>query len=529
MAYQPARLEAYPGRSLQRYRKDSSLGNRKAKAVKKSAEGILPRPNQWEGLNLLTIKDVAKMRKDKEQQKKEEWQQLKLFSPSVEPANTVGSRTTKGKRSGVELSSRLEQQRALTKNILERVVDYGNIDKAYRKVNANKGIGGIDGMDTGELRTWLGNHFQLLQGQILSGTYQVAPVRKAEIPKPNGGVRMLGIPTVKDRLVQQAIYQELSHYYEPYFSEHSYGFRPGRNAGQAILQASEYIAEGKGWVVDIDLEKFFDKVNHDRLMQRLGKGIGDKRLLRLINSYLKSGIMIDGIVEQRVQGTPQGSPLSPLLSNIILDELDMELEKRGLSFCRYADDCNIFVSSKKAGERVLKSITQYIEKKLKLKVNREKSGVRRCSEVEFLGYTILQDGKIRVADASVKRLKMKIREITKRNRGARLDQIIKELNSVIIGWTNYFNLANSWLTTFRDLDSWIRRRLRCYRLKQCGRKYTIYKFLRSLDIPEGTSWNVVMYSQGWWGMTSKVAVNKSMNLEWFARKGLQSLMTRMSG
>lgn len=469
------------------------------------------------------------MRKDKMQQKNQKCRQLKLFTNTGEPYLSSTSGTGEKEEKGVELSSRLEQQRSLTENILERIVDYGNIDKAYRQVRANKGSGGTDGMNTEELRTWIGNHLQLLQEQILSGTYQVDPVRKVEIPKPNGGARMLGIPTVKDRLVQQAIYQELSRYYEPYFSEHSYGFRPGRNASQAILQACEYIAEGKGWVVDIDLEKFFDKVNHDRLMQRLGKGIGDKRLLRLINSYLKSGIMTDGIVEQRVQGTPQGSPLSPLLSNIILDELDRELEKRGLSFCRYADDCNIFVCSKKAGERVLRSITQYIEKKLKLKVNRDKSGVRRCSEVKFLGYTILQDGKIRVADASVKRLKMRIKEITKRNRGVRLDQIIKELNTVIIGWTNYFNLANSWLTTFRDLDSWMRRRLRCYLLKQCGRKYTIYKFLRSFDIPEGTSWNVVMYSQGWWVMTSKVAVNKSMNLDWFARKGLQSIMTRMAG
>lgn len=338
---------------------------------------------------------------------------------------------------------------------------------------------------------------------------------------------MLGIPTVKDRLIQQAIHQELSRWYEPHFSDYSYGFRPGRNAGQAILQASRYIAQGKEWVVDIDLEKFFDTINHDRLMQRLSKGIGDKRLLRLINAYLKTGIMTNGLTEQRIAGTPQGSPLSPLLSNIVLDELDRELEKRGLSFCRYADDCNIFVGSQKAGERVLASLTDFIEKKLKLKVNREKSGVRHCSDVKFLGYTVLPEGKIRVADKSIERFKSKVKELTKRNRGIKLERIVKELNTVITGWANYFHLANCWLSTIRDLDGWIRRKLRCYRLKQCGRKYTIFKFLRTFDIPVNTSWNVVMYSQGWWKMSDKVAVRNAMSPKWFAQIGLQSLLVRM--
>lgn len=504
--------------------------------MKKSAEGIVgtdtsQQPKEKVKVGGLTkysrpesinIKDEVTMRKDKRQQKNN---QLELFTN--EPVGWKCGGTIKETETGVELSSRLEHQRALTTTILERVVDYMNLDKAYRQVRANGGSSGIDGMDTESLRVWMGNNIKELQREILEGSYSPEAVRKVEIPKPNGGKRMLGIPTVKDRLIQQAIHQELVRWYEPHFSEHSYGFRPGRNAGQAILQASEYVAEGKEWVVDIDLEKFFDKINHDRLMQRLSKGVGDKRLLRLINAYLQTGMMADGLVEQRVSGTPQGSPMSPLLSNIVLDEMDRELEKRGLSFCRYADDCNIFVNSRKAGERVLASLTGFIEKKLKLKVNREKSGVRHCSDVKFLGYTILPEGKIRVADKTIERFKSKVKELTKRNRGVKLEQIVKELNAVITGWTNYFHLANTWLSTFRDLDGWIRRKLRCYRLKQCGRRYTIYKLLRSFDIPVNTSWNVVMYSQGWWAMSNKTAVNKAMSPKWFASKGLQSLSARM--
>jgi len=338
---------------------------------------------------------------------------------------------------------------------------------------------------------------------------------------------MLGIPTLKDRLIQQSIHQQLNRYYDPLFSESSFGFRPGRSAHQAIIQSSKYVASGREWVVDIDLENFFDKVNHDRLMQRLSKGIGDKRLLRLIKTYLRTGIMEGGLVRQRTSGTPQGSPLSPLLSNIVLDELDKELEKRGHSFCRYADDCNIYVKSKKAGERVMESLMKFIEQKLKLKVNRQKSGVRYCSEVKFLGYTLLSGGGIRVSDFSIKRLKDKIRTTTQRNRGVKFAQVIKELNTQIRGWTNYFRLAGSWLSTYRSIDSWIRRKLRCYRLKQLGRKYTIYKFLRKFDVPINTSWNVVIYAGGWWNMSNKQAVNKVMGLEWFARIGLQSIHAQM--
>ena len=468
------------------------------------------------------------MRKNRKQRKNENRWQLELFErregKSVEsPTDGIG----KGINTEVELLSRLERQRTLTENILERIVDYGNLNKSYRKTVRNGGSGGIDGMEVKEFGGWLGKEINNLRKSLLNEQYGVSPVRRAEIPKPSGGKRALGIPTVKDRFIQQAIYQELSPYYEPYFSENSYGFRPGRSAHQAIEQASTYIKEGKEWVVDIDLENFFDKINHDRLMQRLSKGIGDKRLLRLINAYLKAGMMEGGLSEQRITGTPQGSPLSPLLSNIVLDELDKELERRGHSFCRYADDCNIYVRSKKAGERIMNKIIKYIERKLKLKVNRSKSGVRHCSEVKFLGYTIMTGGGIRVADKSITLLKNKIREITRRNRGVKFEQVIKELNTVLVGWTNYFRLANRWLSTFRELDGWIRRKLRCHRLKRCGRKHTIYKLLRSLGVPESKSWNVVMYSHGWWNMSKKMAVGHAMNSKWFAQMGLQSLTLRM--
>lgn len=435
--------------------------------------------------------------------------------------------TGTGSLNRVELLSLSERQRTLTENLLERIVDYENLKRAYKQVESNGGSSGVDKMEVEELRQWLGKNLSNLRETLLLEKYQVSAVRKVEIPKPTGGLRMLGIPTVKDRLIQQAIHQQLSRYYEPYFSDHSYGFRPNRSAHQAVLQATEYIKEGKEWVVDIDLEKFFDKINHDRLMQRLSKRIGDKRLLRLINAYLKAGMMEEGLVEQRTAGTPQGGPLSPLLSNIVLDELDRELESRGHSFCRYADDCNIYVKSRKAGERVMGSVVKFIEKKLKLKVNHSKSGVRHCTEVKFLSYTLLPEGGRRVADKTINRLKDRIREITRRNRGVEFEQVIKELNVVIIGWTNYFRLADKWLSTLRDLDGWIRRKLRCYKLKQCGRKYTIYKMLRSFDIPEGMSWNVVMYSQGWWDMSGKEAVNHAMNLNWFALQGLQSVYLRI--
>lgn len=468
------------------------------------------------------------MRKSKSQ-KNEASQQLEIFNwQAGELAGTTSGGTGRRPLNREELLSVLEKQRTLTVNLIERISEDGNLKRAYEQVARNDGSSGIDGMEVKELGHWLGGNIQELRAMLQTEQYEVSAVRKVEIPKPDGGKRMLGIPTVKDRLVQQAIHQEMNRYYEPLFSDSSFGFRPGRSTHDAVRQSVEYIKEGKEWVVDIDLEKFFDKINHDRLMQRLSKGIGDKKLLRLIRAFLKSGIMDHGLAEQRIAGTPQGGPLSPLLSNIVLDELDKELESRNHSFCRYADDCNIYVKSRKAGERVMTSMIDYIENKLKLKVNREKSGVRHCSDVKFLGFTLMSDGGIRVADKSIERLKNRIREITKRNRGVRFDTLIKELNATIIGWTNYYRLANTWLTTFRTLDEWIRRKLRCYRLKQCGRRYSIFKFLYSRDIPKQKCWNAIMYTQGWWKLSSKQAVNQAMNLTWFHQFGLQSFYVRMS-
>jgi RNA-directed DNA polymerase len=457
-------------------------------------------------------------------QKVSEAVQLKLFTTThgeLHPAQDGGTVVERISRD--ELLSLLSRQLTLTNNLLERIVDYVNLIKASRRVVSNGGSIGIDGMETSALPQWLESNLSTLQTSLLEGSYEVSAVRKVEIPKPNGGKRTLGIPTVKDRLIQQAIHQELNRFYDPLFSTHSYGFRPGRSAHQAVLKASEYVKAGKEWVVDIDLEKFFDKINHDRLMQRLSKGIGDKTLLRLIRSYLTAGVMEGGLSTQRISGTPQGGPLSPLLSNVVLDELDKELESRGHDFCRYADDCNIFVGSKKAGERVMLSMIDFIENKLKLKVNLKKSGVRHCSEVKFLGYTLLEGGQIRVSDQSIERLKDTFRRITRRNRGVSFASIISELNTIIRGWSNYYRLANSWLTQFRELDSWLRRKLRCYRLKQCGRPYTIYKFLRSQGIKESSSWNVVMYSHGWWNMSKKEAVNRAMPNRWFFHLGLLSI------
>ncbi|OEU64969.1 MAG: group II intron reverse transcriptase/maturase [Desulfobacterales bacterium PC51MH44] len=406
--------------------------------------------------------------------------------------------------------------------LLDTVVSPINLNQAYKAVKRNGGAAGIDGMQVEELGEWLNEHCQSVITEILSEDYQPQAVLGVEIPKPNGGTRLLGIPTVVDRMLQQAIHEQLNKLYDPLFSEHSYGFRPGRSAHDAIEQASQYIKSGYEWVVDIDLKSFFDTIHHDRLMQRLSKGIGDKRLLRLIRRYLRAGLMQDGLESQRISGTPQGGPLSPLLSNIVLDELDKELEKRGHNFCRYADDCNIYVRSEVAGNRVLRSITRFIEKKLKLKVNREKSGVRHCSQVKFLGYTIMPEGKIRIADKSITRFKKKIKQITKRNRGMSFTSVLEEVNVVMRGWVGYFRLADTWLP-WRELDGWIRRRLRCYRLKQCGRVYTVFKFLRSLGVNESKAWNAVIYGGGWWHFSTKVTCQNAMNLSWFEGQGLYSL------
>lgn len=346
--------------------------------------------------------------------------------------------------------------------MLEAIMDRRNIEKALVQVMRNKGSAGVDGMQTDELRDYLNTSYQQLRHMVVEGSYQPNPVRKVEIPKPQGGKRMPGIPTVLDRLLQQAISQWLSQFYEPHFSTHSYGFRPNRNTHQAVKHAQTLLNEGRKWVIELDLEKFFDKVNHDKLVSMLSQKVKDKATLQLIHKYLRSGIMEGGLISQRTEGTPQGSPLSPLLSNIILDELDKELTKRGHSFVRYADDCSIYVKSEKSAQRVLHNITKYIEESLLLKVNKEKSKVSQPVNSYLLGFSFYRhkgEWKIRIGDKSQKRIKEKCKTITKRNNGLSLQQKVEKLAPIIQGWVNYFSIAKA-KSILIGLDKYVRTRLR---------------------------------------------------------------------
>jgi len=358
------------------------------------------------------------------------------------------------------------QSPAGTERLMEEVCERRNAKKALKKVQANKGAPGIDGMTVGQLPGFLRKHWPMLRSKLLDGSYEPKPVRKVEIPKPSGGLRQLGIPCVLDRFVQQAVMQVLQKQWDPTFSEHSYGFRPGRSAHQAVAQAQQYVAEGYEHVVDIDLEKFFDRVNHDMLMSRVAKRVSDKRLLRLLRAFLNAGIMDGGRVNPpQDAGVPQGGPLSPLLSNLFLDDLDRELERRGHRFVRYADDCNIYVRSERAGHRVMDTIKRYLGKKLKLKVNEKKSKVARVNRVKFLGFRIVMSrrrGPRRgIAKESLERFKRQVRELTGRSRGRSLDRLIQELSKYLAGWRGYYGHCET-PKVLRDLDSWIRRRLRCY-------------------------------------------------------------------
>jgi RNA-directed DNA polymerase len=397
-----------------------------------------------------------------------------------------------------------------------------NIKQAYKQVKKNKGVAGIDQMPVGEFAAWYAENGETLLSTIYNGRYEPQGVKQVEIPKPNGGKRKLGIPTVTDRIIQQAIAQVLSPIYERKFSDHSYGFRPNRSAHQALKKGSDYVAEGRYYVVDMDLRTFFDVVNHDRLLYRLSLTIGDKTLLGLIRKYLQSGIMIDGLVSQRTEGTPQGSPLSPLLSNIVLDELDKELEKRGHKFVRYADDFNIYVRSQAAGERVMESVSRFIESKLKLIVNKEKSQVCEVNQTNFLGYTIQKDGNLSIAKKSIDRFKEKVRKITRRNRGVKFEQVIAELIPVMRGWLNYFRHARC-KRLLKTLDSWIRRKLRCYRLKQCKRTITLQQFLKSRGVETWQSWILALSGKGHWRKSGCPQMHRALSNKWFDEIGLYNL------
>lgn len=415
-----------------------------------------------------------------------------------------------------------QQGRALAEELMAIVCSSQNLKQAYKQVKRNKGVAGIDQMPTGKFADWFIAEGGSLIRDLLHGDYQPQGVKQVEIPKAKGGMRKLGIPTVRDRIIQQAIAQVLSPIYEREFSRYSYGYRPGRNAQQALQQAGAYVTEGREVVVDMDMKSFFDEVNHDRLMYELSTKVGDKILLRLIRKYLQSGILQGGLISQRTKGTPQGSPLSPLLSNIVLDELDKELEKRGHCFVRYADDFSIYVRSQAAGERVKKSISAFITNKLKLKVNEEKSVVCEVDKTVLLGHTILRSGDLVIAKENVERFKHSIRKITKRNRGVSFEQVISELNPKLRGWFEYYKHTRS-KRLFRDLDAWIRRKLRCFRIKQAKRAIGLVRFLKKHGIETYQSWIIALSGVGWWRKSAAPQIHQAMNNSWFRAQDLFSL------
>ena len=411
--------------------------------------------------------------------------------------------------------------------LLKRILSRENMLLALQRVEKNKGSHGVDMMPVQNLRQHTVENWISIKEAILKGTYEPMPVRRVEIPKPDGGVRLLGIPTVTDRLIQQAIAQVLSRIYDPMFSEHSYGFRPNRSAHDAVRKAKGYIRDGYRWVVDMDLEKFFDRVNHDRLMNTLAKTIKEKPLLKLIRKYLQAGVMINGVVSSTEQGTPQGGPLSPLLSNIALDELDKELEKRGHKFVRYADDCNIYVKSKRAGERTMASVQRFIEGKLRLKVIEKKSAVDRPWKRKFLGFsfTSSEEPKVRIARESIKRMKKKVREITSRKMPYPMEYRIEKLNQYLIGWCGYFALADT-KSIFGKLDSWIRRRLRMCLWKSWKKPKTRIRNLIKLGVPSWKAYEWGNSRKGYWRISKSPILHKTLGNPYWSNQGLKSLQKR---
>ena len=412
-----------------------------------------------------------------------------------------------------------------TSMLLEEVLERNNMLLALKRVISNKGSHGVDGMKIDELREHIKKHWDTIKAKILESKYNPLPVRRVEIPKVDGGVRLLGIPTVQDRLIQQAIAQILSRIYEPLFSNNSFGFRPRRGAKDAVTKSKQYINEGNRWVIDMDLEKFFDKVNHDILMGKLEKKIKDKRLLSLIRKYLKSGILINGVSVTSAEGTPQGGPLSPLLANIMLDELDKELEKRGHKFCRYADDNNVYVKSKRAGIRVMESMIKLIENKLKLKVNKDKSAVDFVSKRKFLGFSFYfakGGAEIRIHEKSIKRFKDKIKFYTNRNIGISMESRLKKLNQIMRGWINYYGIANA-VAKLKELDKWIRRRLRACIWKQWKKISTRHRNLVKLGINKYKAWEYANTRKGYWRISKSPILSKSLNNKYLESLGFVSL------
>ena len=413
---------------------------------------------------------------------------------------------------------------ARTDGLMEEIVERENLREALKRVKANKGSPGIDGMTVKELPEYLKENWPIIREDLLSGTYKPQPVKRVEIPKPDGGMRKLGIPTVLDRFIQQAVMHVLQGRWDGTFSEHSYGFRPKRSAHQAVAKAQEYIAEGNRWVVDIDLEKFFDRVNHDKLMGTIAKRITDKRVLKLIRAYLNAGVMENGLVSPTDEGTPQGGPLSPLLSNIVLDELDRELEKRGHRYVRYADDCNIYVRSERAGKRVMESISNFITKKLKLKVNAEKSAVARPVERKFLGFsfTVNRQPKRRISPKALKRFKERIRELTRRTGRLSLEEMVRHLSIYLRGWRNYFGFSQT-PSVLKKLDEWTRRRLRSIVWKQWKRGRIRFAELRKRGVNKDLAASTAGSAHGPWRISNSPALSIALPNAYFDKLGLLPL------
>lgn len=416
-----------------------------------------------------------------------------------------------------------------SESLLEQVLARNNMQAALKRVEDNKGAPGIDGMRVEELRLFLIQHWPHVREAILQETYRPKPVKRVEIPKPDGGKRQLGIPTALDRLIQQAMAQILTPVFDRTFSEHSYGFRPGRSAHGAVRQARQYVAEGWQWVVDLDLEKFFDRVNHDKLMARVSRRVKDKRVLRLIRAYLKSGVMMNGValLDRSEEGTPQGGPLSPLLSNIMLDDLDKELERRGLKFVRYADDANIYVRSQRAGIRVKASITRFLTTRLSLKVNETKSAVDRPWRRDFLGFSLSKqrDIRIRIARKALDRAHRQLKSRTKRSRSESLEKRIQSVNSFLQGWIGYFALADT-PSVFRQLDGWLRRRMRMFLWKQWKRAKTRYNNLRKLGLSDHLAWEGAGSKRSYWRLSASPPLNMALPNRYWQAQGLVTLEHR---
>ena len=426
---------------------------------------------------------------------------------------------------GTRVAERETESPAGTEQLMEEVVERENLIKALKRVQANKGSPGVDGMTVDELPEYLKRHWTVIREQLKSGTYKPQPVRRHEIEKQGGGMRKLGIPTVVDRFIQQAVQQVLQKQWDPTFSDSSYGFRPGRSQHDAVAQAQKYIAEGYGWCVDLDLEKFFDRVNHDKLMGQVAKRVRDKRLLKLIRAMLNAGVMEDGLEKPSEEGTPQGGPLSPLLSNLVLDELDRELKARGHRFVRYADDCNIYVRSERAGQRVMESVKRFIAKKLKLKVNEAKSAVAKPQDRKFLGFSFYMSKKgpkRRIAPKALERFKERIREITLGSRGRSMKQTIDELARYMPGWIAYFGFCET-PSVLENLDSWIRRRIRCGFWQQWKTSRKRYAELVKRGVNPGTAKNMAGSNQGPWHLSLSKAMSVALSNAELASLGLPSL------